>query len=88
MEDVCNNFSTTTDAVQLIEKAGGRLVAVMCLLNRSREEYFGYRTRDIPVLALEHKPMPQYRQDDPAVAEDIAAGNVVWKPKEEWQRLA
>ena len=30
----------------------------------------------------------QFAQDDPAVAKDIAALNVVWSPKKDWPRLA
>lgn len=29
----------------------------------------------------------QYRQDHLTVVDDIVAGNVVWKPKNEWRQL-
>jgi len=38
---------------------------------------------DLPVVLLVRKPIDQYSQDDPAVAEDIKAGNVVWKTKDD-----
>ncbi len=83
VEDVCNNFSTTEKARQLIAKAGAEMVAVCCFLNRSPEvEWSG-----VPVISLVHVPTAQYEQDDPAVADDIQRGNVVWKPKNEWMRL-
>jgi hypothetical protein len=41
----------------------------------------------IPVVSIVRLPINEYKQDDPAVAEDIAKGNVAWKPKPEWDRL-
>lgn len=90
VEDVCNNFSTTDKAVSLIEGAGAEVVAIACFLNRSdREEYIFLRERDrkIPVFSLVRKNITQYMQESRAVAEDVAAGNVVWKPKHDWARL-
>lgn len=84
VEDVCNNFSTTAEYAKLIEEAGTTLRAIACELNRSPEtEWNGH-----PVVSLVHKPTAQYWQDDPAVAADVAKGNVVWKVKAEWPRLA
>lgn len=92
VEDVCNNFSTTADLVALIEKFGAHVVAVLCFLNRSLEHNSEFQAREglvLPIVAYERKRIMQYRQDDPFVAYDIAAGNVCWKPKkkEEWARL-
>jgi adenine/guanine phosphoribosyltransferase-like PRPP-binding protein len=94
VEDVCNNFSTTAELISLITSAGGNVLAIACFLNRSPSvegEYLlspdGYHELRIPVVALVRKVIPEYRQDDPAVAEDIARSNVVWKPKDEWPRL-
>lgn len=83
VEDVCNNFSTTGQIRDLLSKIGSRLVAIACVLNRSVETSW----EGVPVLSLLHIPSMQWHQDDPAVAEDIAAGNVVWKPKDEWEKL-
>jgi adenine/guanine phosphoribosyltransferase-like PRPP-binding protein len=91
VEDVCNNFSTTESLIDLIESLGGIVTAIVCGLNRSIavDDYYFSQTigRKIPVIGLVRKPIPEYRQDDPAVADDIARGNVVWKPKNDWPRL-
>ncbi|MDD2646981.1 MAG: phosphoribosyltransferase family protein [Patescibacteria group bacterium] len=83
VEDVCNNYSTTGQAAAAIGTTGARLVGVGCFLNRSGKMEWEKR----PVVALVNKPTEQWKQDDPAVAADIAAGNVILKPKAEWPRL-
>jgi orotate phosphoribosyltransferase len=96
VEDVCNNFSTTATLVERIEKYGAHCVGIVCFLNRSAQfhgEFTSYHDQAdgptrIPIVSLVQKPLPQYRQDDSAVAEDVKAGNVVWKPKNEWDKLA
>lgn len=99
VEDVSNNFSTTKELSALIEKSGGEVVGIISILNRSvtkenvREtgdlyEYILPGGRAIPVVSLERKAIPQYRQDEtPEIEEMIAQGRVVWKPKDEWHRL-
>ncbi len=83
VEDVCNNFSTTESVVGLVADNGSEVVGVACELNRAQDGNWG----SIPVHSLLHIPTAQYRQDDPAVADDVAKGNVVWKPKDEWARI-
>ncbi|TAN58580.1 hypothetical protein EPN15_00535 [Patescibacteria group bacterium] len=90
VEDVCNNFATTDQLIDLIEEAEGRAIAIICLLNRSLtidHWYISKYNAGIPVISLVRMPIPEYKQDDPVVARDIAAGNVIWKPKDEWDRL-
>ena len=91
VEDVCHNFSTTAELVKLIESDGGIVSVIVCLLNRSLtvRKRFTIAPGDssYPVVSLVDVPIPEYRQDDPAVADDVAAGNVVLKPKNEWPRL-
>lgn len=90
VEDVCNNFSTTQELSELIESEGGKVVAIVCFLNRSLtiDDHYCIRyDHVVPVISLVRKPINEWRQDDPAVAEDIAKGNVVLKPKNEWPRL-
>ena len=91
VEDVCNNFSTTEELIGLIDSFGGKVLGIVCFLNRSLavEKMFCSATLGckVPVISLVRQPINEYRQDDPAVAADIAAGNVVWKPKDEWDRL-
>ena len=89
VEDVCNNFSTTDKLIYLIEKSGGKVVAIACFLNRSLtvDTHFKYERHKVPVVALVRRSIPQFCQDDPAVAKDIKKGNVVWKPKDHWDKL-
>lgn len=91
VEDVCNNFSTTEELIGLISSAGGTVLAIACFLNRSLTVDQQYQStaasRDIPVISLVRLPINEWKQDDPAVTEDVAKGNVVWKPKDEWDRL-
>jgi len=94
-EDVCNNFSTTKKLIELVKARGAEVVAIACAINRSMSQDSGelLRVYDdgqglvIPVLSALEIPTKQYHQDDPAVVEDIKADNVVWKPKNEWDRL-
>lgn len=91
VEDVCNNFSTTTELVNLITLGGGKVVAIVCLLNRADDpilhEPFRFLNLYIPVITLVDKPIRQYHQDDLPVIQDVQNGNVVWKPKDKWPEL-
>jgi len=91
VEDVCNNFSTTEELIALINSAGGIVVAIACFLNRSLmvERYYHSAAVncEIPVVSLVRLPIIEWKQDNPAVAEDIAKGNVVLDPKKGWDRL-
>ncbi|OGB74697.1 hypothetical protein A2810_00280 [candidate division Kazan bacterium RIFCSPHIGHO2_01_FULL_49_10] len=83
VEDVCNNFSTTKAIKHLVESFGAKLVRIICLVNRSPADSW----EGIPVISLGHIPTAQYQQGDPFVVDDVAAGNVVWKPKLKWPEL-
>jgi adenine/guanine phosphoribosyltransferase-like PRPP-binding protein len=89
VEDVVNNFSTTKQMIELVEEAGGIVLAIACVINRSdKPMYWGAPGRDpLPVICLQNKPTPQYKQDDPAVKQHIASGNIIMKPKERWDEL-
>lgn len=89
VEDVCNNFSTTEELVSLVEANGGLVTGIACFLNRSGKKFYERQESKakIPVFALVDRPLQQWRQEDQAVAADIAKGNIVWKPKSEWPRL-
>lgn len=89
IEDVLNNFSTTGDLIRLVESSGSKVIAIGGLLNRSDkvDDRYMHESRAIPVFSLVRKAFDQYRQDDPFVANDIARGNVVWKPKNQWEKL-
>lgn len=91
VEDVCNNFSTTSSLVALIESHGASVAGVLCFLNRSNVVTTSYEPREgliLPVVAVVQKPFGQYDQADPLVADDLARGNVVWSPKRDWAKLA
>lgn len=89
VEDIVNNFSTTKQMVELVENAGGIVVAIACVINRSNKEAYWETPNNDPllVMSLAHKPTPQYQQDDLEVAEHVASGNIIMKPKDKWQEL-
>ncbi len=87
VEDVVNNFSTTKEIIQLLESIGCVVGGIACAINRSPDDHVHLLNRVWPVASVVHQPTQQFRQDDPAVAEYIQAGQVVWKPKNEWARL-
>lgn len=87
-EDVVNNLSTTGKALEVIQSFGAKLVAITCAFNRSGKTHF--ETPDgsiVPILCHKWIPTVQFRQDDPAVAQHIAAGRWVKKPKDHWPEL-
>lgn len=87
IEDVCNNFSTTTEAIRLVKGKGCKVAAIACAINRSAFDYTTTNEGRFNVVSVLHQPSQQWRQDDPEVAEHVRSGNVVWKPKHEWERL-
>lgn len=90
VEELVNNASTTGKAVRLVEDAGADVIAITCAFNRSypfKNVYTAVDGRSIPIISVIEKSFPQYRQDDPKVAADVEAGNVVWNPKLEWPKL-
>lgn len=89
-EELVNNASTTGKLVNLIEKNGGHVVCIFCAINRSspfKETFWVPPNDPIPIIGVIERETPQYRQDDPVVAEAITEGNIVWKPKYEWPKL-
>lgn len=88
-EDVLNNFSTTMKLIELITDAGCMVVGIVAAMNRSPEGRIWFPLGDIqlPILSVLFNPQPEYRHDDPYVAELIKARRVVWKPKLDWETL-
>ncbi len=88
-EDVSFNFSTIGKSIAAITEKGGVPVAVTDILNRSSKVTDIYSENDITlkVIALLAFPIPEFRQDDTAVQADIEAGNIIWKPKDNWTPL-
>lgn len=84
VEDVCNNFSTTSELVKLVERNGGKVIGIACAINRSGRPWF---TEFTPVISFVFKPTGQHRQEEYWVWEAIAKYGLVKKPKHEWSRL-
>lgn len=89
VEDVCNNFSTTDEMIELVHDHGATVVGIACALNRSSRKSYWVSNygADIPIISLIHMELPEYQQDDPAVAVDMLRGNYVAKPKQSWSDL-
>lgn len=87
VEDVINNSSTTATMIELIESQGSSVVAIVCGLLRAEAKEFDYNGRKIPITPAIHRITDQFRQDDPAVAGSIIAGDVEWKAKDNWGKL-
>ena len=93
-EDIFNNFQNTDNTVMQVVKTGVVISLLVGALNRSpfvRDRYTicaGNPGEDvIPVVAAINEPYPEYKQDDPAVASDIAAGRLELEVKKNWARL-
>ena len=89
-EELVNNASTTGTLMRLVEQAEGHVIGIICAVNRSfpfRTGFPGSDGEEVPILGVIERETPQYHQDDPLVAEAIARGCVVWKPKYDWDRL-
>lgn len=93
VEDVLNNFSTTDSLIELIENLGGSIPAIVAIVNRSNKAQHSYTPdkqpshKSIPIICLVRKAIPQYKQHDPYVADDVKNGNVERNPKENWVQL-
>lgn len=93
-EDVFNNFQNTDHTLNTIAMTGAIPVLLVGALNRSmiyRSSYTSkiemFSGKDLRIVASINKSYPEYRQDDPDVAADVAAGNVEWQVKKNWARL-
>jgi adenine/guanine phosphoribosyltransferase-like PRPP-binding protein len=89
-DDVANNFSTTDQNIHVFHKTGALVKRLFFLYNRSPYVNTVYTSKidgqTIPVTSLVRHMQPEYEQDDPFVAADVRAGNLVLKPKipENW----
>jgi len=90
-EDLMNNFATIKGQLEMVWGLKAHVVALIGWYNRSVNYRLFYPFDEcgnsVPIITLAGESLNQYRQDDPAVAADVAAGNVVMKPKHEWPRL-
>lgn len=94
VEDVFNNFQNTSHTLDAVSATGARIVALIGALNRSPfcDDLYSpvtgtYVGRSLPVVAAIRQPYPEFQQDDPEVAADIAVGNVEFEVKKNWPRL-
>lgn len=90
-EELVNNRTSTAQVIADVERAGGRVIAVIAAINRSYPFVNGITDsvgRKIPIIAVIDRETPQYRQEHPLVREAVAQGNIVWQPKKgDWPRL-
>jgi orotate phosphoribosyltransferase len=93
-EDVYNNFQNTDNTLSEIAVTGADVVLLVGALNRSpiydtiyTPKSGPFTGKALPVIASIREAYPEYEQDDPAVAADIAAGNIEWEVKKNWARL-
>ena len=84
-EDLCNNFATTLKSFTAVEKVGGEVVAIACVVNRSMK--YVDLWKDLQIISGISIPSDQYEQEDPAVAELIAQGELSTDPKKDWELL-
>lgn len=90
IKNVWNNFSETQLMIDLIEEAGGKVIAMGGILNRSmhiRKSFNDKKGEDIPVCTLVNQKIQEWEQDEPEVVEDISKGNIVMNPPEQWGKL-
>lgn len=84
-EDVFNNFQNTDHTLVEIEASGAVVVLLIGALNRS--PYNNTHYKDLPVVASIREAYPEYEQDNPEVAADIAAGKLELQVKNNWSKL-
>ena len=84
-EDVFNNFQNTDNTLAEIAVTGANVFLLVGALNRS--PVFSSFYKGLPVIASIRAPYPEYEQNDPEVAADIAAGRLELEVKKNWARL-
>jgi orotate phosphoribosyltransferase len=85
-EDVYNNFQNTDNTLAEIAETGAQIVLLVGALNRS--PIYDATYKGLPVVASIREAYPEYEQDDPAVAADIAAGKLELEVKKNWAQLS
>ena len=85
VEDVFNNFQNTDSTLSEIAVTGANIVLLVGALNRS--PVYDTIYKGLPVIASIREAFPEFEQDDPAVANDIAAGKLELEVKKNWSRL-
>ena len=93
-EDVYNNFQNTDNTLAEIAASGAEIILLVGAFNRSSKYDAIYAPKSgpfagygFPVIASIREAYPEYEQDDPVVADDVAAGNLELEVKKNWARL-
>ncbi|OHA89714.1 MAG: hypothetical protein A2741_02055 [Candidatus Zambryskibacteria bacterium RIFCSPHIGHO2_01_FULL_43_27] len=93
-EDVYNNFQNTDNTLSEIAVTGADIALLVGALNRSpvydtiyTPQSGPFTGHEFPVIASIREVYPEYEQNDPAVVDDIKAGNVEFEVKKNWARL-
>lgn len=84
-EDVYNNFQNTDSTLAEIAVTGANIVLLVGALNRS--PVYDTTYKGLPVITSIREAYPEFEQDDPAVAVDIAKGLLELEVKKNWARL-
>ncbi len=84
-EDVYNNFQNTDSTLAEIAVTGANIVLLVGALNRS--PIYDTIYKGLPVIASIREAYPEFEQDDPEVAADIAAGKLELEVKKNWAHL-
>lgn len=94
VEDVINNLQNTDNTLAQITKTSASVVCLGAALNRSPFADKEYKIRSgpdvgmvLPIACAIREPYPEYEQGDPDVVVDVAAGNVEFQVKKNWQQL-
>ena len=90
VDDTYHNGSTIDKMVPLIEKCGASVAGVLCFFNRSMTTEHSHvvgECKRIPLISLVRKYIPQFKQEDKRVVDDVLAGNVYFDPKTNWRGL-
>lgn len=93
-EDVFNNFQNTDNTLVKVGGAGADIVLLVGALNRSPKYdriYWStispWAEKGLPIVTSIRAAYPEYKQDDPEVAADIAAGKLELEVKKNWASL-
>lgn len=83
-EDVCNTCGTIKEAIETVTKAGAKVIAIVCYLNRGKiEKAFD----NIPVFWVVKKEFKTYGVRTKYAKQEIERRGVIWNPKREWDLL-
>ncbi|MEK9182060.1 MAG: hypothetical protein AAB781_00515 [Patescibacteria group bacterium] len=91
VEDATSTFSSVQKTLKQVNKNESFVTAIATFFNRSTEwNDFYYSKPDdrcIPIISLIRREIRQYSQDDPVVLDDVKKWNVIWDPKNNWEKL-